>query len=79
MARRGQGRDAAGAVEQLHAQVGFQVADGRADRRLGAPQSSRCGRKRAGLNGADEHLQLLQRKAHHLILSTGRSIDSNDG
>ncbi|KAG1387858.1 hypothetical protein G6F58_013589 [Rhizopus delemar] len=52
------------AVEQAHAQVGFEVGDGGADRRLGLAQPARCRRERAERCGFDEGLQGFRRVGH---------------
>ncbi len=53
----GQLRIAPAAIEQAHAQVGLQVGNGGADRRLGLAQPSRGGRERAQGGGFHEGLQ----------------------
>ena len=51
-------------VEEGAAQVVLQVADGGADRRLGAPQPACRGGKRALFGGGDQAVQLVQGPAH---------------
>jgi len=65
-AGRGQHRQAAGAVEQHHAQNLLQIADRVADHRLAAPQFSRGAGKAARVGNGDQHHELIDRGRAHI-------------
>ncbi len=60
----GQLRVAPAAIEQTHAQVGFQVGNGGTDCRLGLAQASRRSRERAQRRGFHEGLQGFRGVGH---------------
>nr|WP_290127609.1 hypothetical protein [Pseudomonas moraviensis] len=60
MAAGGEGGAAIAAVEQLDAEIGFQVGNRRADGRLGLAQLAPGGGERAAFHHLDEHQQLIE-------------------
>ena len=55
---------ACGAVQQFQAELGFQLGDTAADRRLGQPHLVASAAEIAGNRHGLEHLQLAQRDIH---------------
>jgi hypothetical protein len=53
-------RDAAVALEQRHAKLGFQIGDSVADHRLRAVQPTRGGRETAAIGDGGEHAKLVE-------------------
>ncbi|MNL25276.1 hypothetical protein D3C87_1467520 [compost metagenome] len=56
----GEGRAAVGAVEQINAQVGFEIGNRCADGRLRLAQLTTSGGERTAFDHLGEHLQLIE-------------------